>query len=432
MRYQFIDEQQPESLLGTAGRGVARGVARATEAIAGAPGDIVSGGVSLLNLGSKALTGQEIPGAQQLQNIIPGSEFVRRNVTEPLTGEYLKPQSDTEQFIDTIIGDIAGLIAPGGLATKASRAALTGLGKVGIKQAAKTVGKQALRAAGANIAGKAAEELTGSPLAGGLVKVGTLIGSSTAGGRNALKEIRKESYLKADQAIRPGDIIQAGDLKSRLKNGQDLLKRSDIADKEFISGRLKAVESNIKQNKLSAKDAVQLRKDMNDWIYRQDISPQAKRYIGRTRDLLNEKLDQYGKTNPNFAEAFNMADDITRGLEAGGSVQKFLNKNVSIPHALKNWKPVSYGTGGLFYVLGKPLGLASLGIGIPTAMTARYVGATYNLLKNSEEARKYYKQILAASLKNDANAVAKSIKAFDHVASKYEESNLGGRYELIS
>lgn len=433
MPYQLIDDN--ESALGTLGRGALRTAARAGEALVGAPGDIAKGVLGLGNLATKAVTGSEIPGAASLAGYIPGSEAIKKNVTENLTGDYLNPQGAVEETIDSIVGDVASLIAPGGLFTSGSRAALTGLAKGGLKAGAQTVGKQALRAAGAHGAGVLAETLTDSPLIGGAVKIGTLLASSTAGGRKALKEIQNNSYTQAEKLVGTKDSVNAGSLVKDINKAKKVLSKGDLADKGFIMQRLEATENAIQKNgKINIKNAIELRKNVNDWIYNQDISGHSKRYLGDLRDNLNKTIDTYGKKNPAFKELFDLGDDITRGMKAGGQIQQFLNKNLTIQKAFQHYKPLSYGAGGLFYLLGKPHSLLALSAGIPGAAASKYIGQTYNLIKNSPEAAKYYKKALQAALNNDATAFAKSVKAFDKVAAQQlpnEQSSNQARYELV-
>lgn len=422
MPYELVEE--PEGIVGSLGRGVARTVARAGEAIAGAPGDIASGILGLGNLAAQKITGNEIPGVSAVQNYIPGSDTLKKQVTERITGDYLKPQSGTEEFIDTIVGDIASLMVPGSIATKGGRAALKGIGSLGAKELGKAVAKQGARAIGSHAIGKGVEELTGSPLAGGLAKGATLVLSSTAGGRSALKNMQKEKYTAAEQSVPRGQTVQAGDLKSWIKNTRGTVSKSDMAEKDFITERLKATEKNINRSgSIGVKELMQLRKDANAWIFKKDIAGQSKRYVGALRDRLNDKLSQYGQTNPEFIQNFKAADDITRGIESGGKIQKFLNENVSLSKALTNYKPLSYGAYGLYYLLGKPHALGAILAGSSTSFASKYLGQIYNLLKNSEQARTYYADVLKKSATGDVTGVVRSIKAFDQYASKYEKSN---------
>ncbi len=423
MAYRFLDDQ--ESILGSLGRGAARTVARVGESVAGAPADIVSGVAGLGNLITQKVTGSELPGAQTVSQAVQPftSQGIKENVTQKLTGDYLNPRGAGEAFVDQIVGDLGGLLAGG----------VGGLAKGGIKAAAKTVGKQALRATGANIAGRVAEDVTGSPTFGGLTKALTLLGSSTAGGRQALTQLQKESYQQAKQAIPVGAQINARTLGAQLDNSIKAVAKLDMPNKEFVLDRLQAVRRNIKNGRIGALEAFELRKNMNDYLYNQTLTGQQARYVSRIRDLLNDQLDSYGRLNPQFKQFIDVGDDITRGLKSGGQVQQFLNNNVRVGKILQNYKPLSFGLYGLVELLGKPYTLGALTAGVPSAFLSKYAGQTYNLIKTSPVARQYYQDIISASVKKDAAAFASAIKKFDQFAAKQTpaQESTGTRYQLL-
>ena len=206
MPYELLDEspqqeqsgrQQPESTLGFLGRTGARTLARAGESIAGLPGDIASAGLGLANYGISKVTGKPGP-IPKLP--LPTSEAIRENVTKPLTGNYLEPQSKNEQFYDDIIGDAAVLFSPF-------------KGKVPF---AKGVAGALGRSAVGNTAKWATEQVTDSPVVGTGVKIGSMVLAGTLGGRKQLNTLKNDSYQKAFSKIKPNPKFNISPERSKI------------------------------------------------------------------------------------------------------------------------------------------------------------------------------------------------------------------------
>jgi hypothetical protein len=129
-----LEPEKPETIAGTAVRGIARTGARAVESILGLPGDIIAGARGLITSAGESLKqslesklGQQLPGPTEQPEAVktpfgeipvPTSKLVREKVTEPiaekiLPKDYLKPVGKYERLSDRIISDVAPLIVGG-------------------------------------------------------------------------------------------------------------------------------------------------------------------------------------------------------------------------------------------------------------------------------------------------------------------------------
>ncbi len=415
MPYELVKEPD-ESLLGTVGRGAARSVARAGEAIAGLPGDIIGGVAGLANLA----TGGKVPGLAQVQQYAPGSQFIREKVTKPLTGEYLEPKGSGEAFLDEIVGDLSTLLVPGGIASKG--ASLTGRG----------LAKAAGKAVAGVTAGRAVKELTGSELAGGLAKFTTLSLANTLGGRKALTKQMYQNYEMADKSIPEGTIIKADNLKNNLTKDIQVITKGVSPAKNEMLGVLSGVKKNInKADNIKIKDVWNLKKNINEWLSDPKLDKTTRGQFKKTLGNLNETLSEYAKENPEFAQNFYPAESMYKAINEGSTLNKFLQNNVTLKKALDKWAPLSAVGYGLYhYGAVKPLTLAGM---LTTGIGVRESVKMGEFLARSPEARKYYMSLLKASATNDAATAAKSIKKIDQLALQDEKSQgISGRYQLIS
>jgi len=425
MPYEFIDEEPQESILGTIGRGVARTGARVAEAGAGIFGDVTSGVLGLGNLASRALTGSEIPGVSTVQDYLPTSEKIRKKVTEPLTGEYLKPQGAFESGLDTLVGDIASLLTPGGMASKG--ASLTG----------KALVRAGARAAGAGLIGKGVEELSGSPTAGAIAKGLTLAVSNTAGGRKALGKSIKADYMHADEAIPKNFSIRDQPLRRTLVSDIKRIEKGVSPNKKDMLEVLRGSESNFfsrgaTDGNIKVKDLWNLKKNVNEWLRDPDLPKPVRSQLKKTNGDLNKSLSTYAENNPRFGNPFHRAEEMTRNMEQSTQFTQFLRKNATIENFLKSWKPLSllgYTLKGMGVPVAGLLGGVGLTAGVPGGV--KHLANLTELLARSSHARKYYTDLIKAGATGDVAAAQKNMKSLDQIAAK-EQGHQQGRYEFIS
>lgn len=425
MPYELLDEGAPETALGYAGRTAGRTLARGAEAVVGLPGDIISGIGNLANAGIKAVTGHEIrmpetglplPGVISNRstriNPLPTSQEIRENVTKPLTGEYLEPHTENEKFYDDIVSDAATMFIPVKGKVPFAKAALGALGK--------------------SIAGNAAqwatEKVSGSPLLGAAAKIGGIALASTMGGRRELSKIKDQSYAEAFSKLPSDTVFDFKPEKTTLEKLGNTLIKGDRPDKKFLLERIAAANDLISKADIgNVQELINLKQDWNAHLLNPEIAKSSKDILKHMVGTVNSGIKRFGAQNPEFYKPYVLGEELTGAMRSSNYVQRFMAKHPFLQEKASNPVIKHLMLGGLY----SGVGYAGSKIGIPAA-AAIGAGAAgimsgakaYQLLARSPYARQYYKNIVAASLKNDTKAAAKNLAKLNKVADK-------SGYELV-
>jgi hypothetical protein len=464
MPYELLEKpltDQGESLLGLLGRTGARTAARVLEAVAGLPGDIASGALNLANYGISKVTGQQGPlpsrasidlpslfpfpmgiaanvGGKALESItgqptptqipIPTSEDIKQHVTEPLTGEYLKPQGDMEKFYDDIIGDAATIFMPVKGKLPFAKATLGALGK----------------ATAGNVAQWAAEKVSDSPIVGVAAKMGAMALAGTFGGRKELSTVKDKSYKEAFSKIPEGAKFDLSPEKARIDRLVKTISKGDRPDRDFLIDRLSSF-GNIsdKKGKAGIQEAITLKQDWNKHLADPGMSKSTRDIMKQAVGTVNKGISRYGVDNPSFYQPYKMGEELTGALNGSNYVQKFLDKFPSLQNSVKNPLLQKIFYGGLGYGAIKSMSIPQIAVGTGTAMGAYHSAKMYQLLSKSPVARRYYKDVVQSAFKNDVKATARNLSKLDHAANDFmqkypdlmpegKEGESTGRYELLS
>lgn len=418
MAYRILDElpnsSQDESTLGYIGRTGARTLARAAESVVGLPGDIVSGVKGLVNYGVNKLTGLEGPIGDIA---LPTSEDIRKHVTKPLTGEYLEPQGSGEKFYDRIISDAATLLVP--LKTKVPFA--------------KAIGGALGKSVAGNTAQWAAEQVTDSPLVGAGAKIGAMALAGTVGGRKELNNIKTQSYKDAFSKIPEKAKFDFKPETQKLEKIANKFIKGDRPDKSFILDRLRSADHILEGGKAGIEDAINLKQDWNKYLSDPSLSKSSRDTLKQAVGIVNDGIKRYGSTNPSFFKPYQIAEELTGALQSTNYIQKVLAKHPYLRDSVSNpviQKLLWVGGISAGHYLSIP---TAVGIGA-TALGARESAKFYQLISKSPIARKYYTDVVNASLRNDVKSIAKNLSKLDKAANEFEfeeEEPSQGRYRII-
>lgn len=413
MPYELLDQKPAETGLGKIARGGARTLARAGEAIAGLPGDIAATGLALGNLGLGKLTGQEniLPAS----TFLPTSEQLREEITKPLTGEYLEPQTQGEKFWDDIIGDASTILVPF-------------KGKVPFAKAAK---RAFGIASAANAAKWGAETLTDSPLIGAGAKIGTVLLAGSAGGRRELGKMQKDLYKEGYSHVGPNAKINIVPEKTKINQFISKLNKGDSPNKKFLLERFSALDSLSPEssNYANVNELINLKQDWNKHLRTFDLDKNSRRILKDGVNVLNQGIAKYGSKNPKFYQPYLKAEELTTGLNASNLIYNVLDKHPTLMKSIKNPLIKTLFGGGATYGFAK-LSTPNL-VGIASgAFAAKEAAKAYQLLITSPLARQYYKDLLVNIGKNDLKAAAKDIAKLNKEADSFLQKN-PDRYEFI-
>ena len=410
MSWELIErvEPQEESTGAYLGRTAARTGARAAEAVAGLPGNVLSAahGVAKFIAPSYA----EVANKENLPNILPTTQNIREGVTQKLTGQYLEPQTSSEQFLDDITEDAATLLLP-----------IPGAPKTGlINKFAKALGTSTA----GNFAKWAGEELVG-PKTGQAAKMGAMLATNMLGSRKSIDNLRNNLYAQRDEAIPAKTTFGFMPERKQLNDVINNVKKRDFKGKDFVLDRLKSFD-NVEPG--DVKGLIKLKEDWNSYFDEaQKFSKTASHELNQGVGILNKGIERYGKTNPKFYNPHLQAEELTAALKSNNAIQRFVNKSPLVQNSLSN-PIVKHALFGLGYAGANAIGGAPV-LGAATAVLGAREGLkAAQLLWKSPLARKSYSSFFTHALANNAAGAVKDIaklnKIADHLEDDYE-------YELI-
>lgn len=401
MAYRFLeDTEQPsqESTPSKVGRGIARNIFNVGTRVAGSAGDIASllpeSGKTALHL----LTGKKIRPTEEL-----------RSPAYKATGEYLKPQSDLEKFTDDVIEDTSLLLlSPGKKAEGAINLFKSGIKKLGA-------------ALGANVVGKASEELGASEEGASAAKSGTLLALSLFNRSNASKHVG-ELYSKVEKTLPSTAKVDASRLNNNLKSLEKVIKvgrkESVLAPSEkFVLDEIKKIRDVSKSGQAKVSQLIAQKRSLNEQLVKHIFENPTKEAKGRAKHLakrlngwLREEIQDYGKSNKDFGQAFKDAE----GAQAAIAQTQWIGRAAE---KLLNYKPGTQGLEKIFGIAGGITGIASKGASALPAIggsVAAYKSAQLAArIYKSPALRQHYVNALKAASQDNATVFNKEIRKLD-------------------
>lgn len=414
--------KKTESLLGTGLRTAARSAARVGETIAGLPGDILSGGLSLSDYAGKKLgnlTGIEKlkqSDTSNLRQYLPTSENIRKHVTENvekvLPEDYLTPQSESEKRLDDFTETLSSLLSFGGPAAK---------GLSFVNKAAKAAGI----AGGAELGKWATEKITGSPALGGAVKLGTILLGSTAGGRKQLEKEAENLYEQVGK-FTADNKANVDVSKTLFKETNDVLKSLggiESPSKELVKklgGSL--INSVAGKKSISLKDLVDADQIFNEIIRtNKDVLLANKTSFKKMYDIKNGiegAIKSTEKSYPEFYKSYTDAKDIYRGLSATDTIRSGLESVAKGEHFKS---PLT-----TYFILKNPSKLVTYGAGSLGAAALSSPYKVFKSLAKSPYVRKHYGNMLKSAATGKLNVALKELhKVDEEFAKEYPEGAKG-------
>lgn len=401
------ERPEEEGYLASGVRQVARTGARAVETIAGLPGDIQSifnaageyvgefAGDQLRKLvGKEPLTEeQKLEQRQFMQDVrvpFPPTSQELRSGTQALTGEYLEPKGQAEEFADEVVSDLSSMMIP----------------VKGKMPFAKTLGKVLLANAGAEVAKAYAGEEAGAP-----TKLGLLFATSLIGGKKGgVKKYIDDLYDKMEASAPEGASVSAKGLSSRLDKIKTMLMKGDPTEptKQAPLQVINSMREKIKDGRINVDELVQFNKDINSRIFKGPLLKRAQNKLYDLRDSTHSALKEYGKENAEFLANWKYANEAYAATETSRKIGNFFRKTL---------KPKDYLYAGS--ALGLEKAFAGTTLGAQTAAglgAAAGVGYTAEVLKRiaqSPALRTYYGNVVKSALKENSKAFARNMKLLD-------------------
>jgi len=393
---QYVPKEKPEeeSFLGRLGRGTLGLAARSGEAIAGIPGALHQ----LAHTGISKVAGL-IPGVESESVFdwleggrnLPTPEEIRK-FTKKATGEYLEPRAESEKIAQETMGDIATFLVPGGGLKLAA--------KIGIPITAQ-IGKQTLKHMGF---GDTTQDLAKIGVMGAM----SMAHLSDAKGHAVKLMHAAEEMVPPNATMNPTPVAHGIE---KIKN-QEWYKGAVTPSKRPAIQMVDQVAGQLKSNKLDVKNAIQMKKDINELLRnlgsfevktKPDIRS-ATKYLNQVKDSLDDGLEAYGRTNKPFWNAYKEANKAYAVTERSSALSNYIQKHYSGP-ALNEVTKALIGLGIYHGAQHAPQILAAATPLYAAHKTLRVL----NRISKSPAMRKYYANVLSEAAKGNAASMSNNL-----------------------
>jgi len=415
-------------------RNIARTGARVAETALGAPGDLLNLPKEAYEYGVEKIRGNPITEDERKEirkkNFLYSFESVPtsaelKDLTQHYIGDYLKPQSQEEEFSDEVAGFATSLLSPGKLIQTVAKpkAALN---------IAKQIGGAVAKSFAATGAGNVIEQASGSKGAGQATKLGTatLMGLMSPRGAKGVQNYTSDLYKKAESLIPAGTHLNATDLQHNLQKLKAQLSLGTKAPSEqFIINEVNAALKKMPAGTITPEELTAMKRSlhekMSQHVYEKPTSKtRAKKLGGYIEKQYNELLDDYAKQNPKWGKAYKEAN------QAFASTQFLANVKTGVQNYAKKY--------GLTGFAGAVLGNIAAPSVISGAMIAKTGGAgaatygalqsariIYQIAKGGPAMRRYYAQSIAEAAAQNTQALGKSLhKLNEQYKKEYGEPEL--------
>lgn len=374
-----------------------RYIQRGAEAVLGMPGDIfqlaraLPGGMS-----EEEMAEQDFPKSliSAALGQLPGSEELRALSAE--IRPELEPESEFESVEDEFVGDAATLMLP--VKGKIPFVRALGLSAFG------NLTKQGIKAIGGTEATQEAGKL-------GAILFGGLFGK----GRGVGKYIDK-LYEKSRGAVPKGDLMKYP--LDKLERVEKMLAKGSM--NEAKSGAMQHVQNikgKIKNGMLPVEEWVQFDKDINYSLRQAGKDASKAGNLKQVHSAHASPGNAYAKENPSWGEYYKDAKMAKEGIAQSEKIQNTIRKHM-------NLKDLTYAGAALgmeeMLIPGNiPLKVGSLG----AAGAAWYSKEIAKRLATNPALRRYYQNVLTASLSENSAMLARNMAGLERVAKKEFENN---------
>jgi chemotaxis protein histidine kinase CheA len=245
----------------------------------------------------------------------------------------------------------------------------------------------------------------------------------------ASKQTKAEAALKKEATAKNKADVEVEKLKTKAaekaaQEAKEDVKRihKQMADLEKQVQREAAEEAKAQvkakpkyKKELHIEDLIKLKSNLNE-IRNEGIPANAKTFFNREYATIKKMIDEYGKRNPTFKVAHEIAEDVHGGLTNASKVNAFMQKHITATRL---------GLGTIALLIGHgvgwhhPVTWGALGV----AGGARYGLQSIEALMRSPNMRKYYGNVVKAAVKKDVPVMLKQANNLDKVMKAEEKKN---------
>lgn len=321
MTYELLEEEKPK-------RSVPKEILRqGGRALASGATGLVGGVGDLANLAS---VGLEKTGVISPES---GKSFRERTLTtekarQGLQEEFpsLKPENKVERFTEDVFET---------------------LGSLGTGGPGRTMGMRLLRkfglALGSNLGQEVVDQVVSEEgsKAGQYTKTGLLFLGSVINPKLARNEAARR-YQEAEKLLPPGASVSTGRLNTQLDSIENGITkgrpRSALSTAEnFVIDKIDKVRSLEKNGRLDVNQAVAQKRSLHDDLsnlypqFGQAGSKTVKNQAKRVTKSLNDAIDEYGASNPEYLKNLRAGDEIYGTLARADGINNWIKQ--TFPHS---------------------------------------------------------------------------------------------------
>ena len=381
-------------------RGKERFITRAAETVAGLPGDVVDSIKAMASFlpgvapdPEKATFVQR--AGQSLLGALPRSSELRAVSAEHYP--ELEPESEIEEVQDQFVEDFTTLLVPLGGQTVSVAKAL-GLSALG------NLGAEVAKSFDVGEGGQDAAKL-------GLMMFGGMFGK----GRGINKYI-SDLYKKSDKLAKLVPEVRYS--KNIFKNIESNLSKGSVTPGKASTYKLiDDMKGKISNGVMGIEDALEFDRNINNAYGMAYNDKEARRYLSQLKSAHSRAMDGYVKDNPSFGEPWKEAKLAFSGMKSSQAAQDFIKKNSNLrdlSHSMAILGMADYVTPG-----GKLLKLGTAGAGL----AAVYSAEVAKRFAKNPALRRYYQNVMKASLSENTSMLARNLKGLERAAKKEFETN---------
>ncbi len=322
MAYELLEEDEsPErNVFEKVGRQGGRALAAGVTGLVGGVGDLAN----LASRGAEKIGLASPEGAQKFREKTLTSEKVKGGLEEQFPS--LKPENKVEKFSDDVFETLGGLGTGGPGRTLGTRL----LRKFGLSLGA-NLGKEVVDQVGSEEGSK-----EGQYTKAGLLFLGSLINPRLARSEAARR------YQEAERLLPQGASVSSTGLNRQLNTIENGITRGrpreSLSNAErFVIDRIDRVRSLEQNGRIPVEQAVAQKRSLNEDL--SNLFPEfgsagtrtVQNQARRVTRALNETIDEYGASNPQYLRNLRAGDEIYGTLARADGFNQWIKQN--FPHS---------------------------------------------------------------------------------------------------
>lgn len=308
-----------------------------------------------------------------------------------------RPQSELGRAAKDLVTDTAAIMAGNLPASSGARV----LGNVAYNALKKAAVPFAL--------GEGTKQVTGSQSLGDLVKIGAYLAPAGKKIWETKGRIKQEATnaLENSKNLRPENAeIEAKKLEHNLSKLYDNTAGSPGED--TVRSRIVGINNLVQGGRIKVSDLERSRNNINSFI-QSSSNPLARGQLKQLQKNIVQSLEDYGKTNPQYWQAYNGSYEILKTLRQFENTENFIQENTP--------------KGSVVSKLGKGIFGFTIGPVIEVAKEAGKKGVDiYKFLRDVPSAAKDLANIVKSIYDKDSKLYLTYLDRFDRKAEQYESA----------